>query len=274
MVPKFISFLGNENSKLRVYALLCLKQFTFIHSTALFAHVDEYLSALFMLATDSHSDVRKNVCHTLVTLLEVRPDTLSPHINNIVDYMLHSTQEEDEAVALEACEFWLSFAEQDMLRDQLLPYLPRVIPILLKSMVYSDMDIMNLLDEEDSNVPDREEDVKPRHYHAKQHEHAQAGGDTNNRTNGQAENAPNQDDIDNDDEDDEDYDDEDDDDEDMMGEWNLRKCSAAAIDIVSNVFGNEILEVLLPPIKEKIYNQDWKERESGILALGAIAEGN
>ncbi|RKP25434.1 importin beta-2, partial [Syncephalis pseudoplumigaleata] len=275
MVPKFIGFLRSENSKLRVYALLCLKQFTFIHSTALFAHVDDYLSSLFMLATDTHADVRKNVCHALVTMLEVRPETLSPHLGNIVDYMLHSTQEEDEAVALEACEFWLTFAEQDLLRDQLQPYLPRVIPVLLKSMVYSDMDILTLLDgEEDASVPDREEDIKPRHHHAKQHEHAQGGANAG-KTNGQAENEGDNSNNNNDegDDDDDDYDDDDEDEDDMMGEWNLRKCAAAAIDVMSNVFENDILDVLLPPIKEKIYSQDWKERESGILALGAIAEG-
>ncbi|RKP06775.1 Transportin-PC [Thamnocephalis sphaerospora] len=266
MIPKFISFFQHENTKLRVHALICINQFIVPQSPALFANIDAYLVALFTLATDQHADVRKHVCHALVMLLEVRPDVLLPHINNIVEYMLHSTQEEDEAVALEACEFWLTFAEQDQMRDHLLPYLPRIVPILLRGMVYNEMDILTLLgDAEDESAPDREEDIKPRHYHSKQHEHKLAAGAEANGAG-----AAGQGD-DEDDEDDEDYDDEDDDE--IFNEWNLRKCSAAAIDVLATVFESDILESLLPLLKEKLYNQDWKERESGILALGAVADG-
>lgn len=31
--------------------------------------------------------------------------------------------------------------------------------------------------------------------------------------------------------------------------WNLRKCSAAALDILSNVFGDEILPTLMPVVQ-------------------------
>jgi hypothetical protein len=31
--------------------------------------------------------------------------------------------------------------------------------------------------------------------------------------------------------------------------WNLRKCSAAALDILSNVFGDEILPTLMPVVE-------------------------
>lgn len=34
-----------------------------------------------------------------------------------------------------------------------------------------------------------------------------------------------------------------------MNAWNLRKCSAAALDILSNVFGDEILPTLMPVVE-------------------------
>ncbi|RWV98153.1 hypothetical protein GW17_00039017 [Ensete ventricosum] len=38
-------------------------------------------------------------------------------------------------------------------------------------------------------------------------------------------------------------------DEDTVNVWNLRKCSAAGLDILSNVFGDEILPTLMPLIQ-------------------------
>merc|ERR1719342_284605 len=71
-------------------------------------------------------------------------------------------------------------------------------------------------------------------------------------------------------------DDEDDDgidDENSLSDWNLRKCSAAALDVLANVFLVELLPVLLPILKETLFHSEWEIKESGILALGAIAEG-
>lgn len=38
-------------------------------------------------------------------------------------------------------------------------------------------------------------------------------------------------------------------DDDVVNTWNLRKCSAAALDILSNVFGDEILPTLMPIVQ-------------------------
>lgn len=40
-------------------------------------------------------------------------------------------------------------------------------------------------------------------------------------------------------------------DDDIVNIWNLRKCSAAALDIISNVFGDEILPTLMPYVQVK-----------------------
>lgn len=51
------------------------------------------------------------------------------------------------------------------------------------------------------------------------------------------------------------------------------KCSAAALDVLANVFREEILPTLLPILKETLFHANWEVKESGILVLGAIAEG-
>ena len=77
------------------------------------------------------------------------------------------------------------------------------------------------------------------------------------------------------DEEEEDYDDYDDDEfaDEMTTEWNLRKCAAAALDVLAVRFSGDLLRVLLGPLKDKLWSSDWLQRESGILALGAMAEG-
>ena len=56
-------------------------------------------------------------------------------------------------------------------------------------------------------------------------------------------------------------------------EWDLRKCAAAALDVPPMWFGVDLLNVLLILLKDKPWSSDWLQRESGILALGAMAEG-
>ena len=54
------------------------------------------------------------------------------------------TQDSDENVALEACEFWLSLAEQPICKEALQQHLPQLIPILVRGMKYSEIDIILL----------------------------------------------------------------------------------------------------------------------------------
>ena len=141
-------------------------------------------------------------------------------MNGLVQYMLKQTQDQDEKVALEACEFWMALAEQCDCVRILRPFLGDLIPVLINGMKYSDNDIMALRgDEDDESVPDSEQDIRPRHVRSKMH----GGGDMG---------------------------DESDDEEDPMSDWNIRKCSAAALDQLSNVFRDEILPFVLPKLDQ------------------------
>jgi len=256
----------HPNARIRVYALTCLKHYYSPSTQAVQVHIDNIIAALFRRASDASADVRAAVCQSLSILLNVRPDKILPQMGNVAEYMIYSAQDQDEAVALEASEFWLTFGEDPALADQLRPFLPQVGPLLLNGMVYSqnDLDWLGGDEEEDENVPDKVEDIKPRFY-----------GKTHNQEhveNGAAKSAQPKPEEDEDSEyADDDYDE--DDEDDLQGEWNLRKCSAAALDIMAVNFQDEMLNVLLPHLRDKLFSTDWLQKESSILALGAIAEG-
>jgi len=249
MIPKFLTFFRHDSSTIRSHAIACVNQFIIGRSQALMTHIDQFIEALFYRASDDNPEVRKNVCRAIVMLLEVRLDRLVPHMNNIIDYMLARTQDPDEGVALEACEFWLSLAEQPICREALQPHLPKLVPVLVRCMKYSEIDIILLKGdvEEDEMIPDREEDIRPRFHRSRSH-HAGPSGDPDEDDDGM-------------------------DDDNSLSDWNLRKCSAAALDVLANVFMNDLLPELLPILKETLFHDDWEIKESGILALGAIAEG-
>uniref|UniRef100_A0AAZ3SUD9 Transportin-1 n=1 Tax=Oncorhynchus tshawytscha TaxID=74940 RepID=A0AAZ3SUD9_ONCTS len=188
-----------------------------------------------------------------------RTQALMLHIDDFIEYMLQRTQDQDENVALEACEFWLTLAEQPVCKDVLCNHLSKLIPVLVNGMKYSEIDIILLkgdVDEDDDEaIPDNEQDIRPRFHRsrtvAQQHEGDRDG-------------------IEDDDDDD---DDDDLDDDDTISDWNLRKCSAAALDVLANVFRDDLLLPILPLLKELLFHPEWVIKESGILVLGAIAEG-
>ncbi|GAA5850600.1 hypothetical protein JCM9279_007555 [Rhodotorula babjevae] len=276
MIPKFLSHIDSPYPKIRNYALSCAIQFISPDNNALTLHLEPFIVGLFKHASDDSTEVRKTVCQALVQLLATRPDVLVPHMANVVDFMLFSTQDiENDEVALEACEFWLTFAEDPELVNHLRPFLPKVIPVLVQSMVYSEDDILLLdTDEDDAAVPDKASDIKPHLLSSKTHTHDRLeDADGANGAQPGAHSRERADDDDEDEDDEDDYDDEDDEDEEAYTEWNLRKCAAAALDVMAVAFEVEMLEVLLPYLKEKLFSPDWLDRESGILALGAIAEG-
>ncbi|PON89933.1 Armadillo-like helical [Trema orientale] len=241
-LPRLFKFFQSPHSSLRKLSLGSVNQYIMLMPTALYISMDQYLQGLFVLSNDHASEVRKLVCTAFVQLIEVRPSFLEPHLRNVIEYMLLVNKDTDDEVALEACEFWSAYCEAQLPPENLREYLPRLIPVLLSNMVYADDDESLIDAEEDESVPDREQDIKPRFHSSRFH-----GSDGVE-----------------------------DDDDDIVNVWNLRKCSAAALDILSNVFGDEILPTLMPLVQTNLSNsgdEAWKEREAAVLALGAIAEG-
>ncbi|CAM0144867.1 unnamed protein product [Urochloa decumbens] len=242
-MPRILQFFQSPHASLRKLALGCINQYIVVMPSALYMSMDQYLQGLFNLAKDPSSDVRKLVCSAWVQLIEVRPSILEPHLKNVTELILLANKDSDDEVALEACEFWSAYCDVSMPPEGLREFLPRLIPTLLSNMVYADDDESLADAEEDESFPDRDQDLKPRFHASRLH-----GSETG----------------------------EDDDDDDAVNVWNLRKCSAAGLDVLSNVFGDSILPTLMPLIEQNLARTDdesWKERETAVLSLGAIAEG-
>ncbi|KAJ6590077.1 armadillo-type protein [Mycena vulgaris] len=256
MIPKFLMLASHPSAKMRSHAIACLSYFIPVGSQSLFVHIDNFIATLFKLASDDDPSVRRHVCQALVLLLAARPEKLMPEMANVAEYMLYSTKDKNENVALEACEFWLTFAEDADLA---------VAPVLLDCMVYGEDDLLWLEgDAEDAATSSRATTAAANRTGLER--------DANGNAPKSRIGAYGEETIDSDEEDDYDLDDEDFADE-MSTEWNLRKCAAAALDVLAVRFSGDLLNVLLGPLKEKLWSNDWLQRESGILALGAMAEG-
>ena len=91
--------------------------------------------------------------------------------------------------------------------------------------------------EEDQDVPDKESDIRPRFHRARTHltegARPEGGGE------GEEEGDSDEEELT----------------ADCLSDWNLRKCSAAALDVLSNVFNEALLPVLLPLLKRDLSSQ-------------------
>lgn len=280
IIPKLISFTGSPLPKVRAFALASINVFIPARSQALLVSLDELLARLFQLANDENDDVRRNVCRAFVLLVEVRPDKIAPHMEGLVDYIISQQRNpEDPDLALDAAEFWLCVGEHDTLGMSLGPHLPKIIPALLESMVYSQDEILMLEgDMEDAEVEDKAEDIKPQFARGKGGRNTRTAADDQiNSVNGAevngstAEGADPEDDLSEGEI--EDYGDDDGDDDEPENRWSLRKCSAAALDVLASVFHGPVFEVTLPYLKENLRHTEWSQREAAVLALGAVADG-
>lgn len=235
----------------RRQAIACLNLLVREMPVALMAQFDTYLQGLFALAHDASPVVRREVCVGLVQLLSIQPDRLQPFLYQIIEYMLSSNEHADHDVALESCEFWMAFCDAELDPELLKPFLPRLIPLLMKNMVFDAYDD-EVQDAEAAETPagrsrqEKDSELKPFKITERgpSVEEGEAGAG-----------------------------DDGDDDEEGISRWNLRRCSAAGLDRLSLVYGDALLPILLPIVEQRLQETDWRARESAILSLGAIAEG-
>ncbi|KAJ1560150.1 hypothetical protein HK405_008051 [Cladochytrium tenue] len=215
-----------------------------------------YLEGLYRRANDNTKEIVKHVCQGLVFAVEEFPEPVQDRMKDIIMFMLRCCDSGDDQVAVEACEFWLAFAETDSFCDYMDPYLG------------DDNDLMKMgPDKDDAHISDRAEDLAPVFHASKSHANEQVAEQKRMQKQAQKTQSGNADD----DDDDLDLDDEDEDDD--ASEWTLRKCAAAALDVLANIYQETMLGYLLPILKESLSNPDWRVKEAGILALGAISEG-
>jgi len=290
LVPLLLRFLACPSERLKVSALQSLVA---CHTddmmpSALVMHFADYLAGISALATDPSLLVRKWVCRSIVTLLELRTEYVQEHLAAICQFMLqqtaydpnHAQQQQQttaSAVALEACEFWLTFANLDEeavtanMVETVGALLPQLVPTLLRNMVYLseqriELQAQNELDQQDLTATVAS-GMKPV-FHKARNKHGGGG------TSGGGVSGASGGDRDSDDDGDDEDEDDDFDDEDEGNQWTLRKCAAASLDSLSNLYGAAaILPPLLPALEQGLSSSDPWVQEASILALGAIADG-
>ncbi|KAL9092150.1 MAG: hypothetical protein Q9165_004583 [Trypethelium subeluteriae] len=280
IIPKLLEFTTSITAKVRANSLAGINIFIPEKPAALISNIDQLLQRLFQLASDSSDEVRKHVCRSFIHIADIIPEKIAPHMNGLVDYMVAQQRSgDDRDLALDAAEFWLCIGEDKKLREGLKPYLPKVVPVLLESMVYCEDDVFRLEAESaDAEEEDREQDIKPQFATSKAARLAGGSNGDNSAqtTNGEVKSATygyayDEDDVEEGEV--EDDDDDDDDGGDPEEQWNLRKCSAAALDVLASVFHEPVFGVTLPYLKENLNHPEWPNREAAVLALGAIADG-
>lgn len=274
ILPKLLELTTSSQDNVRADALASINIFVPDRSEAIISSLDTLLQQLSQLSADPSEEVRKHVCRAFVHVADIAPQKIIPHMEGLVDYMVEQQRNPNNAeLALDAAEFWLCAGEDENLRNHLGPYLAKIVPVLLSSMVYSEDDILRLEgEEEDFDVDDREQDIKPTFAASKAGRLTSANGESTSDANGST--APQAESVD-DDLSDGEIDDFDDDDEfgDPEEQWNLRKCSAAALDVLASVFHEAVFQATLPYLHENLSHSEWTNRESAVLALGAIADG-
>ncbi|KAI1659939.1 armadillo-type protein [Daldinia decipiens] len=272
ILPKLIQATKSSLPKVRAHALTAINVFTPRKSQAMLNSIDDLLQHLFALAADSSNDVRRQVCRAFAQLVESRPDKIQPHLPGLVDYIITQQQSDDEDLATDAAEFWLTVGEHEHLWHSLTPYISKIIPVLLQCMVYSAEDIALLggaSDDEDED--DLEQDIKPQFAKKPSARQANKDGSADSAQNGNAYEklASMDDDLEEGEIDD--FDDGDDATPDER--WTLRKCSAAALDVFARDFRDPVFESIMPYLNKNIRHADWPYREAAVLAFGAVAEG-
>ncbi|WEW54670.1 hypothetical protein PRK78_000090 [Emydomyces testavorans] len=269
IIPKLMEFTASPSPKIRSMALSTVQMFISTRPDALMGSLDTFLHELFKLANDPSTDVRKTVCQAIVQLVDVAPDKLAPHMEGLVNYIImQQNNTEDPELALDAAEFWLTVGEQKQLQPSLVPYLGKAIPVLLHSMIYDEDDAALLAGEDDdAEVEDKEEDLKPKF--AKTKGARLPGLKTDDQPNGDGKAPEGEEELSEGEiEDDSEFGEEDPEDE-----WTVRKCSAAALDVYATVYHQPVFEIILPYLRDNLKHTKWTNREAAVLALGAIAEG-
>lgn len=248
-----VMYEGNE--KIRLNALIALS--VFLEQAGIYSKGASYLALhpvivqlmecfLQNLQNPMSSDISEKSIKCLVLSLSFHEQITQDLFFRVAQVMLQATQVDPdtmEAVRIEAVQFWQGVLHFPTFAELIFPALGQIVPLLVDGMVYSKMELgMLQANAEDANVPDRLEDLKPRHYEA--------------RTQAMAE------------------DDEDDDDSDEVEDYNLRRVSAVTLDDIAENFGDRVLDSVLGVIDQRMQpSQDWRPLEAAVLALGAIAEG-
>eukprot|EP01055_Gregarina_sp_Pseudo9_P004445 Gregarina_sp_Pseudo_9__4444@NODE_45_length_5109_cov_42_945957_g42_i0_p1_GENE_NODE_45_length_5109_cov_42_945957_g42_i0NODE_45_length_5109_cov_42_945957_g42_i0_p1_ORF_typecomplete_len954_score205_07HEAT_EZ/PF13513_6/2_3e02HEAT_EZ/PF13513_6/1_9e03HEAT_EZ/PF13513_6/1_2e12HEAT_EZ/PF13513_6/1_1HEAT_EZ/PF13513_6/0_088HEAT_EZ/PF13513_6/5_7e07HEAT_EZ/PF13513_6/2_3Vac14_Fab1_bd/PF12755_7/4_9e03Vac14_Fab1_bd/PF12755_7/0_21Vac14_Fab1_bd/PF12755_7/8_2e03Vac14_Fab1_bd/PF12755_7/2_3e02Vac14_Fab1_bd/PF12755_7/4 len=254
-IPLILKLCDSEiESELRKQALAILEVYNERHAFAYreFAHnfFDEFWNVLGRMALEPTPGIRLIVLRAMLTVYEYKCDAILANAGPVLDLMLTSSDDPNYDVRMEALAFWPELLKDSSAHSIIEKYLPKLIPILIHNVVYTQMDYQHLdpaqLQEDNAAVPDEIQTIAPRFHQSR------GGGDLDE-----------------------------DDDDDEPGEtksawgdtWTVRKAAALSLDALSLSFRGKILPLCLSLIESRLGSPQWEIRESGVLALGAISKG-
>ncbi|KAI8353642.1 armadillo-type protein [Choanephora cucurbitarum] len=250
IMPHLISYISRGSHRHCIMAISIISHYIKHKPTSLSNSISIYIRSLLQVGLEQDIQLRQEVCRSFVLLLDHFTTQTLPHLSGLVEYMITCNQSEHTKVALEACDFWYLFARLQKAHVFLTPYLPRIIPIVLNSLIYAEEDLIMFGGAEEDNDPNPQ-DLPTRFGHRFSARHRYVCYD-----------------------DDDSEEDEDDlEDEEFFSEWTLRKFSATALEALTLSFTSQVTHILLPLLDHAWSSNDWKVVESSILALGAAAEG-
>merc|ERR1719329_151751 len=210
-------------------------------------HRQRYIEALGTVASDTTPEVMRAVCKGFNLVVEGAWDFLQEnHYSIILKFMLQASQNPDYSVRLNALEVWISCSGVPDSWGTLCALLPELIPTLLTNMIFADADYMCMdashQDDDNASRPDSPDDIKPRFHKESQNIDGDEDDDGKPQKVGHG----------------------------WGDEWTARKAAAKSLDLISGVFQNEVMNVLLPLIQQKLEHASWEHQEAGVLALGAV----
>lgn len=285
MIPNLLSLYLNPDARLRVQAINATGQL--LKQPSFAEHLDSILTSVYTNLNDPDPHVRQEFGRMLTILLEAYPQEIEPYLFITIEYMLHAILDDDQNIVLAACDFWVQYAHIDLYKQHLLPYLPRLLSHLLHQMVYSESDLIDLNQVQLRQKEDQS--IRPRYFTPKNQSDNPAAAIVKENTD-ELSDLEEESDFDDDNSScsssssisispihqhiPQHEDEDDDEDEEFYSRESTRQCSASALDMLSVTFGDTMATILLDQLfSHTLPNEHWLVRESGILALGAAAEG-
>ncbi|XP_049852203.1 transportin-1-like isoform X2 [Schistocerca gregaria] len=234
IVPKLIYLCSNPDNNIKFFSLRCILHLLPIAPPVLMVVINDYLKVLFALA-ERPPNVRilDVICRSFSSLVFSRIPAISPHMDNIIVYMINMTASSDSSIALVASDFWTTVADAEFCHHTLQNHLQSLLPVLLRGLRYSPEELQEL---EETQVigPEGLESANPSY-----------GKQDDKRS----------------------------DDTFGPSQWSLRKSCGQALDYLSHCcFDADLLCILLPLCQRGLSSDDWLDREASILALGAVSD--
>lgn len=212
---------------------------------------------LLRMGVDARTEVQ---CYSYKVLSDPHtfaPTGLGPSFKDLAPFMIESVQNEDEQVALTMCMFWNSFIGVPHLATHIHPWLESLVQSLLVRMIYSTDEIIWM----------QNHDIRLTWHDKRAIVHSMGPNDGEDNVGQRS--VP--------DDAREAYDTSlaDDTTEQIAGNfWTRRTCAALTLDTMGVAFQEEILPILMGPIKENMRCVDWRRREGAMLVLIALFRGS